>query len=106
MNLFMKNICMCLLFSYSYIGIIDKKLMYESPAGRLVTCGTKVVYLLWQEVERTHSEQIKKVEREKMDLQEMLDEMIKQEEILSARVESLQADNDFTNEQLTNMKGT
>ncbi len=31
--------------------------------------------------------------------------MVKEEEILSAKVESLQADNDFTNEQLTNMKG-
>jgi len=57
-----------------------------------------------QEAEKAQEDEKSKAETEKSELQEKLDEMIKQEEVLSAKVESLQADNDFTHEQLTNMK--
>ncbi|XP_013404760.1 sarcolemmal membrane-associated protein isoform X4 [Lingula anatina] len=57
-----------------------------------------------QEAELTHSEELEKVRQEKTDLEGKLEDMINQENTLSAKVESLQADNDFTKEQLTAMK--
>ena len=57
-----------------------------------------------QEAEKQHAEELERVEKEKVELQEKIDTMLKEEEALSAKVESLQADNDFTKEQLTNMK--
>ncbi|XP_074644471.1 uncharacterized protein LOC141901252 isoform X2 [Tubulanus polymorphus] len=56
------------------------------------------------EAENNHKDELQRVEREKDELQEKLNEMVKQEGILIAKVESLQADNDFTREQLTALK--
>ena len=71
-----------------------------------MTWNTHFEFLLnEQEAEKAREEEVQKAETEKTELQEKLDEMIKQEEVLAAKVESLQADNDFTHEQLTNMKG-
>ena len=52
-----------------------------------------------------HVEEMKKVQEEKEELQTKLEDMMEQESVLTAKVESLQADNDFTKEQLTNTKG-
>ncbi|XP_045166348.2 sarcolemmal membrane-associated protein-like isoform X3 [Mercenaria mercenaria] len=57
-----------------------------------------------QDAETKHMEEIEKAEKDKLDLQDKLDEMMKQEAALTAKIEGLQADQDISNEQLTTMK--
>ncbi|KAL4226414.1 hypothetical protein ACF0H5_014397 [Mactra antiquata] len=57
-----------------------------------------------QDAETKHMEEIEKAEKDKLELQDKLEEMIKQEATLTAKVESLQVDQDISNEQLTEMK--
>ncbi|XP_055999766.1 sarcolemmal membrane-associated protein-like isoform X5 [Ostrea edulis] len=57
-----------------------------------------------QEAERLHLEEMEKIKQEKEDLNEKLQDMIRQETILTAKMESLQADNDIALEQLAAMK--
>lgn len=61
--------------------------------------------LCLQEAERQHLEEVEKIRQEKQELSEKLQDMIHQETILTAKMESLQADNDITREQLAAMKG-
>ena len=49
---------------------------------------------------------MEKIKQEKQDLNEKLQDMIHQETILTAKMESLQVDNDIAVEQLAAMKGT
>ena len=58
-----------------------------------------------QEAENNHKQEAEKVTLEKEDLNKKIIEMMKEEEILTAKLESLQADNDITCNQLAAMKG-
>nr|XP_022298350.1 sarcolemmal membrane-associated protein-like isoform X1 [Crassostrea virginica] len=57
-----------------------------------------------QEAEKHHLEEVEKIKQEKQDLNEKLQDMIHQETILTAKMESLQVDNDIAVEQLAAMK--
>jgi predicted nuclease with TOPRIM domain len=48
---------------------------------------------------------MEKIKQDKEDLNEKLQDMIQQETLLTAKMESLQADNDIALEQLAAMKG-
>ena len=47
-------------------------------------------YIVIQEAEKNHKEEYDKVEKEKAELQTKLDEMVKQENILTAKVKNNQ----------------
>ncbi|XP_067685230.1 sarcolemmal membrane-associated protein-like isoform X5 [Haliotis asinina] len=57
-----------------------------------------------KDAEEKHKEECERSEQEKQELTAKIEEMMTQESILSAKVESLQADNDFAKEQLAAMK--
>lgn len=57
-----------------------------------------------QDAESKHQEEVEKMEKEKVDLAEKIDDMIKQEAVLTAKVLSLQDNADITNEQFNTVK--
>ncbi|ELU00737.1 hypothetical protein CAPTEDRAFT_118963 [Capitella teleta] len=57
------------------------------------------------EAEGDQKEEAERSEQERTDLEAKIDEISQQEALLQAQVESLQAENDFTKEQMANMKG-
>ncbi|KAK6995301.1 sarcolemmal membrane-associated protein [Biomphalaria glabrata] len=54
--------------------------------------------------EQNHNAELEKAKVEKAEISQKLEEMVLQETLLSAKIESLTADNDFTKEQLSAMK--
>ncbi|XP_052779664.1 sarcolemmal membrane-associated protein-like isoform X2 [Mya arenaria] len=56
------------------------------------------------DAETKHLEEVEKVEKEKLDLSDKLNNMIKEEDTLRAKIESLEADKDISNKQLSVMK--
>lgn len=61
--------------------------------------------LLIQLAEGRQEELTQKGQNEKKELQLQIEEMEEKEQALQARIEALQADNDFTNERLTALQG-
>ncbi len=59
----------------------------------------------FQLAEGKHEELSQKGLNEKKELQLKIEEMEEKEQALQARIEALQADNDFTNERLTALQG-
>jgi septal ring factor EnvC (AmiA/AmiB activator) len=57
-----------------------------------------------QEAEKRHNDTVESSEQEKAELQRQLEEVVEEEQRLQAKIEALQANNDFTKEQLNNMK--
>lgn len=63
-------------------------------------------YLVFEQVAEGRQEEIQqKGLAEKKELQHKIDEMEEREQELQAKIEALQADNDFTNERLTALQG-
>lgn len=61
---------------------------------------------MWQAAEVRHEEQSQRGASERRELELKVEEMEEKEQVLQARIEALQADNDFTNERLAALQGT
>lgn len=54
-----------------------------------------------REAEKRHAELVEQTERERTEYEERIEEMIRREDAITAKMEELQADKDFTSQQLT-----
>lgn len=87
---------------------------YSEKFSSLISCPFSENYILlvvaWssfvQAAEGRQEELTQRGETEKRDLEMKIEEMEEKEQVLQARIEALQADNDFTNERLAALQGT